>query len=476
VQFNSLEYAVLLGVCFVAYWATVRRPVLPTIVLLAASYLFYGSWNRWYLLLIFVSSTVDFLAVRQMVGCRTRAGRKRWLTLSLVYNLGTLAVFKYFNFFIDSARDAGHAFGLALDLPTLHLLLPAGISFFTFQSMSYAIDVYREEIEPEPSYLRYLTFVSFFPQLVAGPIVRAKDLLPAMRARPPLDTNLASQGLFLILVGLTKKIALADPLALNLVDRTFDLPWQFSSVEVLFGVYGYAFQIYCDFSAYSDIAIGSALLFGFHFPANFDAPYRSLDLQEFWRRWHISLSSWLRDYLYVPLGGNRGSALATYRNLMLTMLLGGLWHGASWNFVVWGLLHGGALAVLRFVQRRRTAAGQGPLLGAHPLGRLAAGILTFHFVCLAWVFFRARTFEDAWAVLDRIVAFEWGTTNLGGLVLGTLLVALVTHLCPRSLFDAVSRRFMALPAWAQALVLVAGLQGLGQLAGTEVVPFIYFQF
>ena len=184
----------------------------------------------------------------------------------------------------------------------------------------------------------------------------------------------------------------------------------------------------------------------------------------------------MRDYLYVPLGGNRGSALATYRNLMLTMLLGGLWHGASWNFVVWGLLHGGALAVLRFVQRRRTAAGQGPLLGAHPLGRLAAGVVTFHFVCLAWVFFRARTFEDAWAVLDRIVAFEWGTTNLGGLVLGTLLVAWVTHLCPRSLFDAVSRRFMALPAWGQAFVLVAGLQGLGQLAGTEVVPFIYFQF
>jgi D-alanyl-lipoteichoic acid acyltransferase DltB (MBOAT superfamily) len=476
VQFNSLEYALLLGVAFVAYWATARRPVLPTVLLLVANYVFYGSWNRWYLLLIFASSTVDYFVGRAIARAPERSRKKAILWLSLAYHLSILGLFKYYDFFVTSTNAAGAQLGLSPDLPLLHLILPAGISFFTFQSMSYAIDVYRGEIEPEDSYLRYLAFVSFFPQLVAGPIVRARDLLPGLRERPPLVAAEASHGLFLILVGLTKKIAFADPLALNLVDRVFDLPWQFSSLEVLTGVYGYAFQIYCDFSAYSDIAIGSALLFGFRFPPNFDSPYRAQDLQDFWRRWHISLSTWLRDYLYVPLGGNRGGEVATYRNLMLTMFLGGLWHGASWNFVVWGLLHGGALAVLRYFQRSRAARGLGPLLGERPAARVLAGFITFNFVCLAWIFFRARTWDDAMAVLDRLSELSLSANNLGWVVLATLAGAAATHLCPRAAFDAASRRFTSLPAWAQALVLVAGLQGLGKLAGTEVVPFIYFQF
>ncbi len=477
-QFNSLSYVVFALVVFVLYWATVRTRLFPAVLLFVASYVFYGSWNRWYLLLILGSSTVDWFCAGRIGLSAEPALRKRWLLLSVTYNLGILAVFKYFNFFVDSVDEASRMLGFGLELPHLNLILPAGISFFVFQSMSYTIDVYRRELEPEPSYIRYLTFVAFFPQLVAGPIVRARDLIPALRDRPPLTDVLGGHGLALIAIGLFKKVLVADHLAVNLVDRTFDLPYQFSSVEVLFGVYGYALQIYCDFSAYSDIAIGTALLFGIQFPANFDAPYKSLNLQEFWRRWHISLSTWLRDYLYVPLGGNRKGAWKTYRNLLLTMLLGGLWHGASWNFVVWGALHGGGLAVLRFVQRRRDVRGLGPLLDGRfgPLGTVLAGVLTFHFVCLGWVFFRAHTFGEAFDVLARIVAFEGGTTNLTGPVLAVLAVGFVTHLWPLAAFESLLRRFIALPAAAQAAVLLGTGLALRQVAQSKVVPFIYFQF
>jgi alginate O-acetyltransferase complex protein AlgI len=231
------------------------------------------------------------------------------------------------------------------------LLPPVGISFFTFESMSYVIDVYRKELKPHDSYIRYLLFVSFFPHLVAGPIVRPRDLLPQFEREPVLTREEGAEGLFLIAVGLLKKIVISDQLSLQLVDRVFENPQSYSSVEVLAGVYGYAVQIYCDFSGYTDIAIGSALLLGVRFPLNFDSPYKGHNLQDFWRRWHISLSTWLRDYLYIPLGGNRGSEWKTYRNLMLTMVLGGLWHGASWNFVFWGFLHGLGLAVTRWYQR-----------------------------------------------------------------------------------------------------------------------------
>ena len=477
-QFNSLAYAVFFLSVFVLYWSTVRLPRFPAFLLLAASYIFYGSWNRWYLALIFTSSTVDWLCAGRLARATDVTVRKRWLALLIVYNLGILSVFKYFNFFMESAGDVVRMAGLDVHLPHSSLILPAGISFFTFQSMSYAVDVYRREIEPEPSYLRYLTFVAFFPQLLAGPIVRARDLLPALRNRPPLTEAMGGQGLLLIATGLFKKIAIADALAVNIVDRTFDLPHQFTSVEMLAGVYGYALQIYCDFSGYTDIAIGSALLLGLHFPPNFDAPYKSLNLQEFWRRWHISLSSWLRDYLYVPLGGNRGGPFKTYRNLILTMLLGGLWHGASWNFVIWGALHGGALAVLRFWQRRRDAAGQGTLLSGRfgGLGTALAGVVTFHYVCFCWIFFRAADFPGAIAVLRRLWAFEGGAANVSTPVMAALAVGFATHFWPRAWFDAQVRRFIALPALAQAAILIAVTQGLQQVAQAKVVPFIYFQF
>jgi D-alanyl-lipoteichoic acid acyltransferase DltB (MBOAT superfamily) len=481
VQFNSLTYAVFLLVVFAGYWSTVRLPRFPIWLLFVASYFFYGStaptllYVPVVLALIGVSSTVDYFCGRAIHRTEDPRARKRFLLVSIVYNLGIIATFKYFNFLFTNVDELLGSIGLPPTGVRLSMPLFAGISFFTFQSMSYTIDIYRRELAPATGYVKYLSFVSFFPQLVAGPIVRAADLLPQFDRRPALNDAMGSRGLFLIAVGLFKKVAIADFLALNLVDRTFDLPYQFSSLEVLVGVYGYALQIYCDFSGYSDIAIGSALLLGYTFPPNFDAPYKSRNLQEFWRRWHISLSSWLRDYLYVPLGGNRKGPWKTYRNLLLTMLLGGLWHGAAWTFVIWGALHGGALAALRFWQRRREATGRRAMLSG-PAGQVVAGLVTFHYVCLAWVFFRAPSFGDAVAVLRQIGAGTFDTSNLAAPVLAVLAIGYAGHLMPRRAFDGAAHVFGRLPAFAQgAAMLLVGL-GLKSVAVQAAVPFIYFQF
>ncbi|MEZ4471907.1 MAG: MBOAT family protein [bacterium] len=500
--FNSLEFVTFFVVVFTLYWATVRWAGVATMVLLLASLLFYACWNPLYLLLIIASSGVDFLVGGRLHREQSPRRRRAMLISSLIYNLGVLALFKYFNFFMESLGDGATWLDKVLlgqglieapflrDLKWLDLrldaLLPVGISFFTFQSMSYTIDVYRGELEPvgegegrvwwHPAHFaRYLLFVSFFPQLVAGPIVRARDLLPQLKLRPMVTDAMAGRGLYLILLGLFKKVVIADYLALNLVDRTFTMTTGFSSLEVLVGIYGYAFQIYCDFSGYSDIAIGAALLLGFRFPDNFNAPYIARNLQEFWHRWHISLSSWLRDYLYIALGGNRGKPWQTYRNLMLTMLLGGLWHGAGWNFVIWGALHGGALAVLRAWQRARARVGLGPLF-PFAGGRVVAALITFHYVCFAWIYFRAPTLEQAQTVIDQLGELTWHTTNLDARVLLILGVAVAMHITPRRWFDEVVAAFARLPATVQAAgAVVAGL-GIQAMASADAVPFIYFQF
>lgn len=565
--FNSLEFVTFFAVVFTAYWATVRfgwavlavaavgflafsgwvfdfdswqfglltlivlgihqsmvRFGWPALaVLLGASLLFYACWNPLYLGLIVASSLVDFLIGGALYRTENQRRRKQLLLISMVYNLGILAVFKYFNFFMDSVAwvdawmmNQGWIDGPALSLTRLKLLLPVGISFFTFQSMSYTIDIYRRELEPvdiihapdagpdprqsaaavipltlpwwHPSHFgRYLLFVSFFPQLVAGPIVRARDFLPQLKTRPPVTDTMAGRGLYLVLLGLFKKIVIADYLALNLVDRTFELTGNYSSFEMLVGVYGYAFQIYCDFSGYSDIAIGTALLLGFTFPDNFNAPYIARNLQDFWRRWHISLSSWLRDYLYISLGGNRNGSYKTYRNLMLTMLLGGLWHGAGWNFIIWGLLHGVALAVLRWWQRERKKAGKGNffdtrfgdgaagfLVGVS--GQTLARLITFHYVCFAWIFFRASSFEQTDTILRKLGEFTFATTNLNWQIALVLGIAAGTHLVPKRAFEAVVQAFIALPAVVQAAIAVGVGLAFKQVISADTVPFIYFQF
>jgi alginate O-acetyltransferase complex protein AlgI len=495
VLFTTLKYAAFFAVAFLGSWSLSlisRRAAphpgeasiqprfngLPRVVfLLVLSYSFYAAWDVRYLPLIFGSSTVDFFLARAIAREHRPRSRRALLFVTIALNLGFLGFFKYANFALENARlvlglvSGGAPMNAAT---ALKLLPPVGISFFTFESMSYVIDVYRGELKPHSSYLRYLLFVSFFPHLVAGPIVRPRDLLPQFERAPRLTREDGGEALFLIAIGLLKKLVISDQLAQNLVDRVFERPTSFSALEVLAGVYGYAVQIYCDFSGYTDIAIGSALLLGVRFPKNFDAPYQATNLADFWRRWHISLSTWLRDYLYIPLGGSRGSELTTHRNLMLTMLLGGLWHGASWTFVFWGFLHGAGLVITRVFQRAARASGRAPRPSL--LGRALAVGLTFHYVCLAWIFFRAPTFEQATLILKQLATLTTFHPNLPPLLLLLLGVGLASHYVPRALHERARIGFTSLPAPAQGAVLFAVAVMLHEAASTAAVPFVYFQF
>ncbi len=478
--FNSVDYAFFFAGVFVASWAVARLAGgwVRIVLLLVASYGFYAHWDWRYLPLLFGSATVDFYLARTIAKQEDPRRRRRLLLGTMVLNLGFLSLFKYDQFFLENVALLHSLFDPTV-VPTstvTRLLPPVGISFFTFESMSYVFDVYRRKLKPHDSYLRYLLFVSFFPHLVAGPIVRAGDLLPQFAAPPKLTSEQSGEGLFLIMVGLLKKVVIADQLAVQLVDRVFDAPLSYSTLEVVAAVYGYAIQIYCDFSGYSDIAIGSALLLGVRFPINFNAPYRAHDLSDFWHRWHISLSTWLRDYLYIPLGGSRAGRFKTYRNLGVTMLLGGLWHGASWTFVLWGLLHGVGLAVTRAWQRRDGASQSRPAEGPSPLRRGIQLLLTFHYVCLCWIFFRAESFGSALEVLGRIGSLTSGHANLPAVVLGLLAVGLASHFVPDRSFAAFRRAFSCLPAPAQGLVLFVVAVVLHEASVAQAVPFVYFQF
>ena len=392
----------VLGVGLGAVTIDQSRPLGRVIVLFVASSLFYHAWAaampgpyRYLLALLLATIVLDYYLGIWIEETEDPWRRKALVIVSLCSNLGILFFFKYADFF---SQDVLH-----LPVKRMDLILPAGISFHTFQSLSYTIDVYRKQLKATRSVIQFATFVLFFPQLVAGPIVRAQDLLPQLEQLPPLEQQAATRGLFRIVVGLFKKIALADTLALTIADRVFDNPERFSTVEVLLGVYAYALQIYLDFSAYSDIAIGSAQVLGFELPENFRTPYRSANLQEFWRRWHISLSTWLKDYLYITLGGSRGAEWRTYVNLLLTMLLGGLWHGASWAFIVWGALHGFGLAVTRYFQR---ATAKDPTAGPRIVGKLL-GVAVAGFVLQRLLLFAAGTWWQlvaAWLYLTPLWA------------------------------------------------------------------------
>ena len=478
--FNTIQYAAFFAVAFVGSWALARVSRWARIILLLAmSYGFYAAWDWRYLPLIFGSSTVDFFLAR-LIGAEERPKRRKLLLIvTVVLNLGFLGFFKYWNFALDNVywlrSELTGLSAVSPDQALRVLLPPVGISFFTFESMSYVVDVYRRELKPHRSYFRYLLFVSFFPHLVAGPIVRPKDLLPQLEAPPSLSREDGSEGLWLIALGLLKKILISDYLSVNLVDRVFERPENFSALEVLCGVYGYAVQIYCDFSGYTDIAIGSALLLGIRFPTNFNSPYKAHNLADFWRRWHISLSTWLRDYLYIPLGGNRGSELLTYRNLLITMVLGGLWHGASWTFVFWGFLHGVGLAVTRAWQRARGTAAKDPRTVG--LGwRVLAVLATFHYVCFAWIFFRAPTFDRAEVMLKQMATLTTYRPNLPPPVIGILVLGFVSHFFPDRWFEAARIGFSRLPAPVQGALLFGVAVILHEVAGTAAVPFVYFQF
>lgn len=618
---GHLVVLMVLGVGLGASQTAAHRPLGRVVLLFVASSLFYHAWAaampgpyRYLLALLLGTIVLDYYLGLWIERTEDPVRRKALVIVSLCSNLGILVFFKYTDFF---THDVLH-----LHVQRLHLILPAGISFHTFQSLSYTIDVYRKQLRATRSVVQFATFVLFFPQLVAGPIVRAQDLLPQLADLPALELEKATAGLFRIVVGLFKKIALADTLALALVDRVFEAPERFSAIEVVAGVYAYALQIYLDFSAYSDIAIGSAQVLGVTLPENFRTPYRSANLQEFWRRWHISLSTWLRDYLYITLGGSQGAPWWTYVNLIATMVLGGLWHGASWAFIVWGTLHGAGLAITRYFQRSTAGddraawsllgrcvviaavgvalqrsvlfdAGTWPQLvvtwlyltplwavltawlsreaqaKAEPVALIAteaaseglpwralfrpspefagtaarrsripellrlamclAGIgclaalawsprwtwiplvgltwglgiaadviergpvelrprlwgyarralsvaLVFQYVCLAWIFFRASSFDNALAVLRQIAKRETDHANLVPIVTLALAVGFACHLFADGSFRWLRLRFVALPPWAQGAVLAAVALILRQLGHTKIVPFIYFQF
>ncbi len=463
---------------FLLFYSFLRRAPLARIlyVVLFSLYFYYKSSGLYFLLLLFAS--VSDYWIGHAIHRAERHTTKRWLVaLSVAVNLGMLGYFKYTNFLIEIINNlAGSGW-----LDFQNIFLPVGISFFVFQSMSYTIDIYRGQLQPLNRWIDYLFYLSFFPQLVAGPIVRARDFLPQIRQNPLCVTReMFGKGVFLILIGLFKKAVISDYISLNFVDRVFDEPLLYSGFECLMGIYGYALQIYCDFSGYSDMAIGIALLLGFHFPKNFDAPYQSATITEFWRRWHISLSSWLRDYLYIPLGGNRKGRVRTYINLFLTMLLGGLWHGAAVRFVLWGALHGAALALhklwLRFIPGAKTTGAE-----MHWPVRIAGILLTFHLVCLGWLLFRAESMQSVWIMLHQIFSNFNGAiapqvfTGYTGVFL-LLGAGYLLHLLPTACDRLVQRMVTALPLLMQVVLVVGMIWLVMQVKSSDIQPFIYFQF
>ena len=437
------------------------------------SYYFYYKSSGIYFFLLGIVTVSDFFLAHRMQQTETHWKRKMLVVISLCINLGLLCYFKYTNFFYQMLCPL-----LNGSFQPLDIFLPVGISFFTFQSLSYTIDVYRKDLKPLDNLLDYAFYVSFFPQLVAGPIVRASDFIPQIR-RPLLVTNeMFGQGVFFIVSGLFKKAVISDYISVNFVERIFDNPSLYSGLENLFGVYGYALQIYCDFSGYSDMAIGIALLLGFRFPINFNSPYKSDSVTDFWHRWHISLSTWLRDYLYISLGGNRKGKLRTYINLVLTMLLGGLWHGASWNFVVWGGLHGAALALHKGLRSLLHRPKQYRSTGWR---KVAAVLITFHFVCLCWIFFRNSTFDGSISMISQIFT-SFHPELAGQLFVGywkvfaLMGIGYLLHWCPDSWQNACSRGMVRMPVVVQAFILIALIFLVIQVKSSDIQPFIYFKF
>ncbi len=473
--FSSLDYIVFLGLAVAGFWTLSGQPRLRMLFVFAASCLFYMAWHPAYIFLILTSTLVDYVVGLRIHASNEETTRKRWLIVSLVSNLGLLGLFKYFNFASQATADVLHLlFGVTIEHPPfLNVLLPVGISFYTFQTLSYTIDIYRRKLEPTRDFIKFAVFVTYFPQLVAGPIVRATELLPQLSRKITLKTEQVTQGLFLIATGLVKKVAIADYLSVNLVDRVFDQPELYSSAEVIIALYGFTMQIYCDFSGYTDCARGSAKLMGLELPRNFDRPYQSASPAEFWRRWHMTLSTWLRDYLYYPLGGSRVSPLRAYWNLWLTMFLIGIWHGASWTFVFYALLQSMAMVIHRFFHRRsgrsRDAIDSWFVRGFKVFWAM-------QFVVFSRILFRANSLDNAIDVTSRLGEASWSVAQIswgiGALLLGTFAV----HYTPKGWFESIERAFMQMPAPAQGVALACVGFALSFVATSEVVPYIYFQF
>jgi len=506
VLFPTFTFAAFFAVVLPLSWAVRRRPQAWKVVVLAASYVFYGYWDWRFLALLAAMTLVNevaAVAIHRSAG----PGRKQAVVAAVSFDLGVLALFKYYGFFVASLEDA---FGW--EGPALDIVLPVGVSFFTFQAMSYVIDVYRSDTTPAPL-LDVAVYLSFFPQLVAGPIVRATEFLPELRSQRVPDSVEAGRAVLLIGRGLFKKVVVADFLGRAIVQDAFGTPGEYGALDVLFGIYGYAIQIYADFSGYTDMAIGIALLLGFRFPQNFDRPYAAVSVQDFWRRWHMTLSRWLRDYLYVPLGGNRRGRAATYRNLLITMGLGGLWHGAAWTFVVWGLYQGVGLAVERWLSELRgepDEAFEAADVRIRELARLHSGadvdawredptspvpfsplavrrlwlgrLVTFHFVCAGWVVFHAGTVPGGGlgSAFDVFRALASGWTAAPELVNPLVVMVVVVTIAAQFVPPLLARQLSAMFSTVRPTVIAVGfalwIMLVTALGPEGVSQFIYFQF
>jgi alginate O-acetyltransferase complex protein AlgI len=469
--FPTIDFAAFFGIVFPITWLLNAHNTWKKVFLVAASYYFYAFWRVEFTLLLFLSSLVNFLMALGLGRLSDGMPRRILFWFAIAANISVLGYFKYYNFFAASFANAVDAIGIKVDVSFIEVALPVAISFLTFHALSYIIDVHRRVIEPSKSLLDILLYISFFPHLIAGPIVRAnKFLVQAETPRNPVDIRLG-QSVSLILGGLFKKVVIANYLSTEFVDAVFHDPLNHSSPDLVFGMYAYALEIYCDFSAYTDIAIGIANLLGYEFPQNFNYPYRATSVQDFWRRWHISLSSWLRDYLYLPLGGNRLGEVMTYRNIMITMFLGGLWHGASWNFAIWGALHGMALVAERiFGWTGSGSSHRSPAVVA--LG----WFLTVNFVCLTWVFFRSPSIDNALGYFSTMFARTGWSTTVTPFVILIFSLGVLSHIIPPRWFEILESRYDAASLPVKVIVPFVAIFLIAVAAPDGIAPFIYFQF
>ena len=465
--FNSVTFVLFAVVVYAIYSVLRHRP--QNTFLLIASYFFYGCWDWRFLILILITTIVDFTCSRRIHAAGSDTHKARiFLLISVCVNLGILGFFKYFNFFEDSAIYLLSLLGMEANGFTLKIILPVGISFYTFQSLSYTIDVYRGKLKPTQNFFDYALYVSFFPQLVAGPIERATHLLPQVENPRTVTYDNVREGAWLILLGYFKKVVIADNFA-DIATAVFNNPGEYQGLAVLIGVYAFAFQIYGDFSGYSDIARGIAKIMGFDLMLNFRMPYFAINPQDFWRRWHISLSTWLRDYLYIPLGGSKGGTFKTYRNLSLTMLLGGLWHGAAWNFVFWGAYHG-----LLLIVHRRVAGKPLSEVDETLYGRLFKMLVMFHLTCFGWFLFRVNNLSDLAILLQNLTT--WGGAPTHWFLATALLLwpLLLLHYIQERTSNMLAIKEMNRTfRWTAYAIMLTYIIFFGKVDGYD---FIYFQF
>lgn len=479
--FNSIEFLIFFPIVIALYFATPHRYRWG--LLLVASYYFYMSWKAEYIILIIISTLIDYYAGLQMGKTAHRAERRKFLILSLITNLGLLFFFKYFNFFNDSTREFLNTFNIFYNVPTFNMLLPVGISFYTFQTLSYSIDVYRGRQEPEKHLGYFALYVAYFPQLVAGPIERSTRLISQFYQYHPFEYQRVTDGVKLMLWGFFKKVVIADRLAVY-VNQVYNNPNDFEGLPIILATYFFAFQIYCDFSGYSDIAIGAAQVMGINLMNNFRQPYFSQSIAEFWRRWHISLSTWFRDYLYIPLGGNRTSPWRWQLNLFIVFLVSGLWHGANWTFVIWGALHGFYLVFSLWTQNLRERLANWLHFDQFPTFVTVFNIvITFHLVVFAWVFFRANSLTDATILIQNMFHLSslsseniFAGTSRPQFVIGIIAIMVlisVDFLQTRiKIRQFVSKQPLVL-RWSLYYIMLAAIIAFGEFRNQD---FIYFQF